>query len=56
MKTKTYEPVGCEVQTLRIKNAVIHLKAGENAMELLDKFEALIKKFSEDGNWVFKWS
>jgi hypothetical protein len=52
---KKYEPVGCEVQTLNIKSMHVKLKAGENAKELLDKMTALIKRYSEDGDWVFKW-
>uniref|UniRef100_A0A6M3KTG6 Uncharacterized protein n=1 Tax=viral metagenome TaxID=1070528 RepID=A0A6M3KTG6_9ZZZZ len=55
MGTKIYEPVGTEVQTLTIKYMVVHLKPGENAEELLDKIEALIKQFSETGKWTFKF-
>ena len=56
MATKTHEPVGTDVQTLLIKHMVVHLKPGENAQELLDKIEALIKRFSEDGQWHFKYT
>lgn len=50
-----YEPVGTEVQTLRVENLWVQCKPGENAEELVDKLEALIKRFSEEGNWQFKW-
>jgi len=56
MVTKVYEPVGTEVQTLRIKYMEVKLKAGENAEELLDKIANLIERFSEDGDWQFKFS
>ncbi len=56
MVTKTYEAVGTDVQVLRVKQMVIKLKPGESAQELLDKMESLIKRFSEDGNWNFKFS
>ncbi len=56
MTQKTYEPVGTVVQTLTIKSMIVKCKAGENAEELLDKVTSLIKRFSEDGNWTFKFS
>ena len=56
MATKTYEPIGTEVEVLTIKNMEVKLKPGERAEELLDKITSLIKRFSEDGNWVFKYS
>ena len=55
MGRKTYEPVGTDVQTLRIRAMVVKCKPGENAEELLDKIETLIKRFSEDGSWHFRW-
>jgi len=33
----------------------VKCKPGENAEELLDKLTDLIKRFSEDGNWHFKY-
>lgn len=53
---KKYEPVGCEVQTLIIKNMTVKCKAGENAEELLDKITNSIKRFSENGDWTFRYS
>lgn len=52
---KVYEPVGTEVQVLKISHMVVDLKPGENAEELVDKIEALIRQFSEDGKWWFSW-
>jgi len=54
-KVKKYEAVGTDVQTLKIENLAVQLKPGENANELVDKLEALIRRFSEDGKWVFKY-
>ena len=56
MVTKIYEPIGTEVETLTIKNLAVVLKPGETGEELLDKIEALIKRFSEEGNWHFDYS
>jgi len=36
--------------------AEVKLKCGENGCELVDKLEALFRRFSEDGDWVFSWS
>jgi hypothetical protein len=53
---KKYEPIGCTVETLIINKMVVKCKAGQPAEELLDKIESLIKRFSEEGDWVFSWS
>ena len=54
-QTKQYEPCGCEVQTLRIKDMWIQCEPGNNAEELLDKIQAVIEQFAIDGNWTFNW-
>ena len=51
----TYKPLEGKVQVLRIKNMWVQCKPGEDAKDLMDKIEALIKRFSEDGNWTFKY-
>jgi hypothetical protein len=50
---KTYEPVGTDIQVLKVTHLEVKLKAGEKADELVDKIESLIRRFSEDGNWWF---
>lgn len=55
MVKQKYKPCGTEVQVLKISNLVVDLKPGENAEELVDKIEALIRRFSEDGKWWFSW-
>ena len=55
MAKKVYDTEGLEFQTLRIKNMTVQCKSGEIAEELLDKMTNLIKRFSEDGNWWFKY-
>jgi len=55
MTTKTYEPIGTEVETLRIKHFYATIKTGDRAEELLDKIEALVKQSCHDGEWSFQW-
>ena len=43
------------MEVLRIRDVVVKLKEGERADELVSKIERLIKKFSEPGNWWFRF-
>ena len=43
------------IQILTIKDMHVILKRGEDANELVDKIEKLIKRFSESGKWTFQF-